>query len=297
MWPAALAGGLAVFLGSFGSGPVQTAYAADGDVCAIYALDDEGNIREDDEGNRIDWMREDGSPVIAIGETIDVLAIFEDTGLEPDFSVDVNLDDYTGDAAITSVDDNGDGDTDSINPTNHLNSMETSNVFEDDCGGDSEFPGLSALVEILADAAEDGENCLVERTPGESPNFMDTVCSDPTPGDDNGGGDDDNVPYNDFDIDCATDEIATACEVQASAADFELAAAVIFAGLEAGDDCEDIGEEVNDELVESGTNEFIAFQFGDFVEDACLDEDEDGDNIFTDIDLEDVGDDSELWST
>jgi hypothetical protein len=256
-----MVGAFAVFFGAMGSGNVQTTYAADGDVCSI----------RDAAGTEL--LGTDDRLTLAIDETVDIEAIFEDTqDVDGDFLVDVNLDDFTGDAAITSIDDNGDGDTDEINPTNHLNAEETQDLATNECGDESESGASPAVRSILAAAAEDAEFCLPDDEQG---NMQLTECTEPTPGDDNDGNDDEDLSFNDADIDCAgmndgqgNPEPLGPCEERATDADFDVATAVIVAGLEDGDSCAEIGQDVNEALI-GQADEFIAFQFADFVEDFC----------------------------
>lgn len=258
MWPTAFALALLVFLGAMGtSRTVPTASAAPGDICAVFAEGEEGNLLDEDNGQL----------VIQVGDTVDITAIIEDF-LDFEFiddGVDIDLDDKEGDSDITSHDFDGDGDTDDIPDTDFLGDVEP---FEngDVCGADNEdelAAARAAVRAILVAAAEDGEGCVAETI-----EFSGSECADPTPADDNDGNDDENLSFNDADIDCNTDFLAAPCEVIPSAA-FDMAAAVVVAGLLAGDSCDQIAQDVNDELVDGNVNEFVAFQFADFVEDFC----------------------------
>jgi hypothetical protein len=298
IWPSLTALTVLVLLAAMGqtSTPSVQAAVKAGEICQIL----------DNNGDPFD-STDEAFDTIGVGETKDyVFVVAEDveegTGdadddgyelLEDDANVDVD-DSNGGDAAITSL--FGD---DLNNPTDILNEIVLEDLDDNVCGetDDDLIAGISSeLQDIFADAIEDGEPCTVLNS---------TACADPTPDDTNhqgGGLNGDGLPggapdlkpgVNDGDIDCGyiqplgqgSCNISNALIVAAA----DAVAAEIFDG---NDDCDDLGQVAEHAIIlaangpDNVTNEFVAGQFHDYIQDTChnqwIDEDQAGD--WSDID-------------
>jgi len=146
--PAVIAAGFLGFLGAIGPS-VTTVSAAPGDVCKII---------DGDDGGAADLFIEEGS-------THWYKAYIEDGWVNEDV-VSVDLNDFDGgDSDITSVDKDGDGDTEAIGPTDFLQELD---VQEDGngCGPtdqalwDKAYAANYKIVhQALVEAIDRGENC------------------------------------------------------------------------------------------------------------------------------------------
>jgi hypothetical protein len=254
-WPAFIALAVMVLLGAMGQGGTKSAFAkvSTGDVCLI---------TNNTSGEDIDI---DGEDIIGVDQTNDYSFYVQD---DLDSYGDVNLDDDVGDSDITSEF------GDDINNTDHLSDLDVENG-DNVCGktDDELIADLAAdVLNILEDAVEDGEPCAL---------LISTACAAPTPDDhnNNGGGFGDvlgSPGVNDGDIDCGYAQPLGTASCNISHALLSAAADAIAAEIfDGNDDCDDLGTIGEHAVIDAAngpdnvTNEFVAGQLHDYVQDSC----------------------------